>query len=123
MSYAESRRELYRQDIDNANRYYRESGDLAGFQERNTVARETWHADILEHYNDARVNADLLAALSESGRVYVTTDNGETVRVHNTGTLYSVSDTVGAPATPLIARMVGGFTVKHTTVADLVSHA
>lgn len=123
MSYATSRREQYRAGVQAANDHYRNTGDLKGFQSLNSEARDTWHADIRAHYNDDALNTDLRDALAQGGRVYATLDTGEIVRVHNVGNLYAVSDITGAPAEPLIARMVGGFDVKHTTVSDLISRA
>lgn len=123
MPYASTRRDQYRADVQAANDHYRNTGDLKGFQSLNSEARDTWHADIRAHYNNDALNAELREALTQGGRVYVTLDTSEIVRVHNVGNLYEVSDTTGAPAEPLIARMVGGFDVKHTTVADLISRA
>lgn len=123
MSYATTRREQYRADVQAANEHFRNTGDLKGFQSLNSEARDTWHADIRAHFNNEELNAELREALAQGGRVYATLDTGEVVRVHNVGNLYGVSDTTGAPAEPLIARMVGGFDVKHTTVADLISRA
>ena len=123
MPYADTRREQYRADVQAANDYYRNTGDLKGFQSLNSEARDTWHTDIRAYYNDDALNADLREALTQGGRVYATLNTGETVRVHNVGNLYEVSDIAGAPAEPLVARMVGGFDVKHTTLADLISRA
>jgi Fic family protein len=123
MTYATTRHDQYRADVQSANDHYRSTGDLAGFQALNREARDTWHADIRAHYNDNALNAELQEALAQGGRVYATLNTGEIVRVHNIGNLYDVSDITGAPAEPLIARMVGSFDVKHTTVADLISRA
>lgn len=123
MTYATTRRDQYRTDVQAANDHYRNTGDLKGFQSLNSEARDTWHADIRAHYNDDALNTELREALTQGGRVYATLNTGEIVRVHNVGNLYEVSDITGAPAEPLIARMVGGFDVKHTTVADLISRA
>lgn len=123
LAWADDRREQYRADVDAANAHYRATGDLAGFQALNSVARDSWHADVREHFADSMAETRLREALDQGGRVYATLNTGETVRVHNVGNLYSVSDTTGAPAAPLVARMVGDFTVKHTTVADLITQA
>lgn len=123
LAWADNRREQYRVDVDTANAHYRATGDLAGFQALNSAARESWHADVREHFTDSMAETRLREALDQCGRVYATLDTGETVRVHNVGNLYSVSDTTGAPASPLIARMVGNFTVSHTTISDLISQA
>lgn len=123
LTWADNRREQYRADVDAANAHYRSTGDLKGFQALNAQARDTWHADIREHFTDSVVETHLREALAQGGRVYATLNTGEIVSVHNVGNLYEVSDITGAPAEPLIARMVGDFTVKHTTVADLISRA
>lgn len=123
LKWADTRRELYRADVDAANAHYRATGDLKGFQALNSAARDSWYADIREHFTDSMAETRLREALAQCGRVYATLNTGETVRVHNVGNLYSVSDIAGAPAAPLVARMVGDFTVKHTTVADLISQA
>lgn len=123
MTYANNRREQYRIDVNVANDHYRNTGDLKAFQSLNTAARESWHSDIVTHYRNELVETELLDALSQGGRVYATLDTGEVVRVHNIGSLYSVTDITGAPAEPLIARMASGFTVSHTTVADLIGRA
>jgi Fic family protein len=123
MTYATTRHDQYRADVQTANDHYRSTGDLQGFQALNREARNTWHADIRAHYNNDTLNTELREALAQGGRVYATLDTGEIVKVHNIGNLYDVSDITGAPAEPLIARMVGGFDVKHTTVADLISRA
>lgn len=122
-NYAEQRREQYEHDVRIANDAYRNSGDLALFQKLDKIARDTWHNDIRAHYNNDAVNAELRDALAQGGRVYATLNTGETVRLHNVGNLYDVSDITGAPAEPLITRIVGGFTVKYTTVADLITRA
>ena len=121
--WADNRREQYRADVNTANAHYRATGDLKGFQALNTQARDTWHADVREHFADSMAETRLREALAQGGRVYATLNTGETVSVHNVGNLYEVSDITGAPAEPLIARMVGVFTVKHTTVADLIARA
>lgn len=123
LTWADIRREQYRADVDAANAHYRATGNLAEFQTLNTQARETWHADIREHFTDLMAETRLREALSQDGRVYATLDTGETVRVHNVGNLYEVSDITGAPTAPLIARMVGDFIVKHTTLSDLITQA
>lgn len=123
MSYATARREQYRADVQAANDHYRNTGDLKGFQSLNSEARDTWHADIRAHFNNDALNTELREALTQGGRVYATLNTGETVRVHNVGNLYEVSDIAGAPAEPLVARMVGGFDVKHTSLEDLISRA
>ena len=121
--WADNRREQYRADVDNANAHYSATGDLKGFQAFNTQARDSWHTDIREHFTDSMAETRLREALAQGGRVYATLNTGETVRVHNVGNLYSVSDITGAPASPLVARMVGDFTVSHTTTADLITQA
>lgn len=121
--WADNRREQYRADVDAANAHYRATGDLKGFQALNAQARDTWHVDVREHFADSMAETRLREALAQGGRVYATLNTGETVSVHNVGNLYEVSDITGAPAEPLIARMVGDFTVKHTSVADLISRA
>lgn len=121
--WADTRREQYREDVNAANTHYRKTGNLAEFQALNSAARESWHTDTREHFADSMAETRLREALDQGGRVYATLDTGETVRVHNVGNLYSVSDTTGAPAAPLIARMVGNFTVKHTTAANLITRA
>ena len=123
MSYADTRREQYQADVQAANDHYRNTGDITGFQSLNRAARDTWHADIRAHYNNDAINTELREALAQGGRVYATLNTGETVRVHNVGNLYDVSDISGAPAEPLIARMAGSFDVKHTVAADLISRA
>ena len=121
--WADSRREQYRADVATANAHYRATGDLKEFQTLNTQARDSWHTDVREHFTDSVVETQLREALTQGGRVYATLDTGETVSVHNVGNLYHVTDVTGAPAAPLIARMVGDFTVSHTTVADLITQA
>lgn len=123
LAWAEARREQYRADVADANAHYRATGNLAEFQALNTQARDSWHADIREHFTDSMAETRLREALTQGGRVYATLDTGETVRVHNVGNLYEVIDIAGAPASPLIARTVGDFIVKHTTIADLTSRA
>lgn len=121
--WADNRREQYRADVDAANAHYRATGDLKAFQALNAQARDTWHADVREHFADSMAETRLREALAQGGRVYATLNTGETVPVHTIGNLYEVSDITGAPAEPLIARIVGGFAVSHTTVADLISRA
>ena len=121
--WADTRREQYRADVDAANAHYRATGDLKGFQALNTQARDSWHDDVREHFADSMAETRLREALAQGGRVYATLNTGETVSVHNISNLYEVCDIAGAPAEPLIARMVGDFTVKFTTVSDLVSLA
>lgn len=123
LEWADNRRGQYRADVDAANAHYRATGDLKGFQALNTQARDSWHADVLEHFADSMAETRLLEALAQGGSVYATLDTGETVSVHNVGNLYSVSDVTGAPSSPLIARMVGNFIVSHTSVANLISRA
>lgn len=121
--WADNRREQYRADVDAANAHYRATGNLTEFQALNSAARDTWHADVRAHFADSMADTRLREALAQGGRVYATLDTGEIVSVYNVGNLYSVSDITGAPAAPLIARMVGNFTVKHTTLNDLISQA
>lgn len=121
--YAETRRDQYTRDVAAANDYYRLTGDLAGYQTRNTQARESWHADILAAYHSPAREAELKEALANGGRVYADTLTGDRVRVHNIGNLYAVTDTTGAPAMPLIGRMVGDFIELSTSVSDLVGKA
>lgn len=123
LAWADNRREQYRADVDAANAHYRATGNLAEFQALNTQARESWHAEVREHFTDLMAESRLREALTHGGRVYATLNTGETVRVHNVGNLYEVSDTTGAPASPLVARMVGDFIVKHTTIAGLITQA
>lgn len=122
-TFAATRRAQYRADVQAANDHYRNTGDLKGFQTLNREARDTWHADIRAHYNDVTRNAELRKALAQNGHVCATLDTGEIVGIHNVGNLYEVTDSEGAPAEPLIARIVGGFDVKHTTLADLITRA
>jgi hypothetical protein len=122
-SFAHTRREQYRVDAEAAQQYFRDTQDLVGFQERNRAARDTWHQEVREHYRDPSVEAALNEALMQDDRVYVELVSGERVRVQNVGNLYDVSDTTGAPAEPLIARMRGDFIGSNTTIADLISRA
>lgn len=121
--WADNRREQYRADVDAANAHYRATGNLAEFQALNTQAHDSWLADVREHFTDSMAESRLREALAQGGRVYATLDTGETVRVHNVGNLYSVSDITGAPAAPLIARIVGDFVVKHTSLSDIITQA
>lgn len=123
LAWAEARRERYREDVDNANAHYRATGNVREFQALNAKARESWEADIREHFTDLMVESRLRDALAQGGRVYATLDTGETVPVRNINSLYEVSNITGSPAAPLVARMVGDFIVKHTTVADLITRA
>lgn len=123
MSYAAARREQYRAEIYAAHAYYRDTRDLPGYQERYAAARDTWHADIREHYRDTAVESAYVDARNTGGRIYADTITGERVSVPTIGALYAVSDVTGAPAEPLIARIVGGFIVSHATVADIIGRA
>lgn len=123
MTFAIARRDKYTADIDAANAYYRESADLTGYQAKAREARESWCADIRAYYQDFASEVELREALAMPGRVYADLAAGERVRVHTVGNLYEVTDTTGAPAEPLIARMVGGFTVLDTSITDLISRA
>ena len=122
-NYANTRRAQYAADMDTANAYYRESGDLAGYQSRAAAARETWHADIRAHYADAARDAELAAAIATGGRVSAELHDGQRVSVPTLAALYHVTDTTGAPAAPIIARMVGPFIVSHATIADIIRPA
>lgn len=122
-TYAEQRRKQYEHDMGMANTVFRNTGNLAEYQKLAKYAKDMWLSDIRKHYNNDTINAELLNALSSGGRIYATLETGETVRVHGIDNLYHVTDITGAPAEPLISRMTGGFTVKHTTLNDLVSRA
>lgn len=123
MTIAELTRAIYHADMDAANAYYRETGDLAGYQTRARAARESWEREIRDAYRDETVEDAYVAARMSGGRVYADIDTGERVRVPSVAALYAVSDITGAPAAPLIARMTGGFIVSHATIADLISRA
>lgn len=123
MTIAELARAIYRADIDAANAYYRETGNLEGYQTRARAARESWEHEVREAYRDEAAEAAYLEARAEGGRVYADLATGERVRVPSLAALYAVSDTEGAPAAPLIARMTGDFIASHTTAADLIRRA
>lgn len=123
MDYATTRHAQYLDDVAEANRHYRETGDLQGYQRLNTNARERWEADTVEHYCDPATEAKLLRALATGGRVYANLNDGHIVRVHSVGNLYQVSNVTGTPVSPLIARLAGEFEVSHATIADIISKA
>lgn len=118
-TYADTRRETYAADMAAANDYYRETSDLPGYQTRALAARDSWQADIRAHYQDTELETELRAALATGGRVYATINTGETVSLPSVTALYHVTDTVGAPAEPLAARIVGTLTVSHRTTVPV----
>ena len=118
-TYADMRRETYAADMAAANHYYRETADLAGYQTRALVARDTWQADIRAHYSNTELETELRAALATGGRVYANLATGETVPLPSVTALYHVTDTVGAPAEPLAARIVGALTISHRTAVPV----
>ena len=118
-TYACTRREAYAADMTAANDYYRETADLPGYHTRALAARDTWQADIRAHYQNLKLEAELRAALATGGRVYATINTGETVSLPSVTALYHVTDTVGAPAEPLAARIVGALTISHRTTVPV----
>lgn len=118
-TYADTRRETYAADMTAATDYYRETADLAGYQTRALVARDTWQADIRTHYQNPKLEAELRAALATGGRVYATINTGEMVSLPSVTALYHVTDVTGAPAEPLAALIVGALTVSHRTTVPV----
>lgn len=127
MSFAVQRLAQYHAECDAANEYFKTTHDLKGYQDRFFKARESWQSEVTTHYRNPKRTAELREALAQAdrigGRVYATLDTGETVRMHTVGALYALNDITGAPAEPLVARIVGDFIVHTTTIADLVRQA
>ena len=118
-TYADTRREIYAADMTAANDYYRETGDLAGYQTRALAARDECRADIRVHYCNTELETELRAALATGGRVYANLATGETVSLPSVIALYHVTDTAGAPAEPLAARIIGALTISHRTTVPV----
>lgn len=122
MDFATLQRNLYREAVNNANAYYRETQDLQGFQSRNRAARDEWETNIRDYYRNPELEQQIRDALNNGFRVYAELGNNVRMSVYSVPSLYAVSDTTGAPAQPLIARMQG-LTVSDKTLMDFIRPA
>jgi hypothetical protein len=123
LSPAEQLRDKFHADIAEANTYYRETGDFAGFEARTQIARETWQVALREQYGNGAIEDEFRYVALKHGRVYTVLETGETVQVHSISGLYAASEDTDSPAEPLIARMRGGLIGLDTTFDDLIAQA
>jgi len=113
----------YQTTLDIANSDYRDTGDLAAFQEDTSAAKDFWQSTVKGLSRDTQREDELTALLANGGRVYGDTLDRQTVRLHSIADLYRVSDTTGAPREPLAVLLVGDLRESFTTVSDLITRA